>query len=77
MWSFRFSGRPSPPPLHTQARSEITAKHVLAEMVQLTLEIGEDLAAEIAPQPAERKIFRQIAPGIRIDAGVTSTRVSA
>src|SRR4051794_23782111 len=58
---------PSPLPLRPQGLREVAAIHVLAEVIELALEIDEHLAADVAPEPAEREILRQIAARIRID----------
>src|SRR4051794_21060381 len=57
----------SPAALQPQAFGEIAAKIILAEMLQLALQVDPDFAADVAPAAAERVIFRQIAARIRVD----------
>src|SRR5438552_4850977 len=53
----------SPPPLHPQTLREIAAVHMLPEMIELAFKVDPHLAADIAPEPAEGVLLREIAPG--------------
>src|SRR5438128_842179 len=65
----------SPPPLHPQTLREIAAVHMLPEMIELAFKVDPHLAADIAPEPAEGVLLREIAPGIRIHHAVIEAPV--
>src|SRR6266496_1307515 len=65
----------SPPPLHAQTLRKIAAVHVLAQMIELAREVDEDLAADIAPEPAEGVVLGEIAPRIRVHHAVVEAPV--
>src|SRR5581483_2128287 len=64
-----------PTALHAQTLRKIATEHVLPEVIELALEIDEDLAADVAPQPAERVVLREVAPRVRVDHAVVEAPV--
>ena len=60
----------SPPPLRAQALEQVAVIGHLPEMFEGRVDVDIDLAAHVAPAPAEGVILGQIPPGIGIDHAV-------